>query len=190
MQIIRGLRLTTLLVTLTSFGCMPKMSVQDIKNMQPTRPTQLDRLEALLGDWETDGEITMAMLDQPLHTTGANSARWTLDRRFLVEQAEINMGELGKVTGMSIWSWDPAIRKYRMWWFDSLGETSEATVTYNEKTKTWHMKASGQKYGSTTAGRGTLKHIDADTLEWTWKEYDPLGLIQFADMKGTSRRKR
>ena len=54
MPMIRLTQLTTLLVTLTSFGCMPKMSVQDIKNMQPTRPPELDRLDALLGDWVTE----------------------------------------------------------------------------------------------------------------------------------------
>lgn len=171
-------------------GCMPKMSVQDVKAMQPARPADLDRLDALLGEWETTGEVQMAVLDKPLHTTGANSARWTLDKRFLVEQARLNMGELGELTGTSVWSWDPQIKKYRMWWFDSFGETSAATVTYDEKTRTWTMKGSGQKYGHKTLGRGTLRHIDDNTVEWTWKEYDALGLFQLADMKGTSRKKR
>lgn len=175
-------------------GCkMPLMGCQitpaDIVAMQPQRAPELDRLERLLGSWDTEGSISMMSMETPVHTTGHNEASWALDRRFLIEHAELDMGELGKITGMSIWWWDPAIRKYRMEWLDSLGETSHAVVTFNERTDTWHMKAVGQKYGHKTSGRGTLKHIDDNTLEWTWKEYDSLGLFQLADMKGTSKRK-
>lgn len=170
-------------------GCMPKMTIESIKQMQPPRPVELDRLEMLLGDWETEGQVVMSVLDEPMRSTGTNSARWALDKRMLVEHAELDMGPLGKMTGMSIWSWDPTIKKYRMWWFDSFGETSEAVVTYDEASETWHMKAKGKKYGHSTSGRGTIRRIDDDTLEWTWKEYVALGLIKVADMKGTSRRK-
>ena len=170
-------------------GCMPKMTLESIKQMQPPRPVELDRLEMLLGEWETTGEVRMAVLDEPMRTTGSNIATWALDRRMVVEHASLDMGPLGKMTGMSIWSWDPTIKKYRMWWFDSFGETAEAVVTYDEATETWHMRGTGQKYGYKTSGRGTLRRVDDDTLEWTWKEYDALGLIKFADMKGVSRRK-
>ena len=169
-------------------GCMPKMTVDQIKQMQPARPVELDRLDMLLGRWETEGQVKLSVLDEPLRTTGTNEAVWSLDRRMLIEHAELNMGALGKLTGMSIWTWDPSRKKYRMWWFDSFGETSEAMVTYNEATETWHMSGTGQKWGYNTRGRGTLRRIDADTLEWTWQEWDRLGLFKLADMKGLSRR--
>jgi len=176
------------MVTGGSAGCMPKMSIEQIKAMQPVRPPQLDRLDMLLGKWETSGEVRMTVLDGVLSTSGSNEATWAMDKRFLVDRADLNMGELGAMTGMSIWTWDPTVRKYRMWWFDSFGETSEATASYNETTRTWHMKARGQKYGHATTGKGTLRQIDENTLEWTWKEYAGLGLIKLADMKGISRR--
>ena len=179
----------TLCTATLGAGCMPKMSFEDIKQMQPPRAVELDRLEMLLGDWITEGEVSMAVMDEVMRTTGTNHAVWSLDRRMVVDHADLDMGPLGKMTGMSIWSWDPSIKKYRMWWFDSFGETSEAIVTYNESTQTWHMKGKGQKYGYKTSGRGTLRRIDDDTLEWTWKEYDAFGIIQLADMKGISRRK-
>ena len=169
-------------------GC--KMTAADIVAMQPPRAPQLDKLQFMIGSWETEGDVHMMVMDEPLHTTGQNEARWALDRRFLIEEATLDMGELGRITGMSIWWWDPTIKKYRMSWFDSMGETSHAVVTYHERTDTWHMKAKGQKYGYKTSGKGTLKRIDDDTLEWTWKEYDSLGLIKLADMKGFSRRKK
>ncbi len=170
-------------------GCMPRMDIQAIKQMQPERPAELDRLDMLLGEWETSGEVRMAVLDEVLSVTGSNSATWELDKRMLVERAELDMGELGKMTGMSIWWWDARARRFRMWWFDSFGEISEAAVRYDEASQTWHMSAKGQKYGHATSGRGTLRRIDENTLAWTWNEYDALGLIKLATMKGTSHRK-
>ncbi|MCH7802377.1 MAG: cyclic nucleotide-binding domain-containing protein, partial [Chloroflexi bacterium] len=58
---------------------------------------------------------------------------------------------------------------------DSFGEISEAVVRSDEASQTWHMRAKGQKYGHATSGRGTLRCIDENTLEWTWNEYDALG---------------
>jgi len=175
---------------LTSAACMPRMTIQDIADMRPPRAAQLDRLERLIGEWETEGEVRMAVLDQPLTATGRSTARWTLDRRFLMEEAELDMGDLGRVSGTSIWSYDAAIGKYRMWWFDSLGETSESVITYDEKSDAFFMRTRGRKYGYATTGRGTLRHVDENTLAWTWKEFDGMGLIELADMKGVSRRRK
>ena len=136
-------------------GCMPKMTVTQIKAIQPARPWQLDRLEMLLGRWTTTGEVTMSVLDSVLKTRGTNEASWSMDRRMLIDHAELEMGELGRLTGMSVWTWDPTRKKYRMWWFDSFGETSEANVTYNEATETWHMSGTGQEWGNNTRGKGT-----------------------------------
>lgn len=181
--------IATVSALVSTTGCMPKMSVDDLGAMQPPRPKQLDRLDMLLGRWETTGEIRMAMLDEPVKTGGTNDATWALGKRMLIEHADLDMGPMGHMTGMSVWTWDEARGKYRMWWFDSMGEFSEATVTYNERTKTWSMRGKGSKHGFITFGRGTLRQIDDDTLEWTWREYDPLGLFKFADMKGISRRR-
>jgi hypothetical protein len=169
-------------------GCMPRMTIQEIADMRPPRPPELDRLDRLVGDWETVGEVRMTVLDEALHT-GRSSARWILDKRFLREDAELELGELGKVTGTSIWSFDPAAGKYHMWWFDSLGETSHAVITFDPRADAWFMRTRGRKYGYATSGRGTLRHLDDDTLEWTWQEFDATGLFRLADMKGVSRRR-
>ena len=169
-------------------GCLPKLSPDDLSQLRPQRPPELEKLNMLLGEWETTGEIRMAVLDAPIHTKGKNRATWSLDGRVVLDQAELDMGPLGPMTGMSLWTWDPQSKKYHMHWFDSFGETSFATVSYHAGSKTWRMKARGQKYGHSTAGHGTLRAIDADTLEWTWNETDSLGWINFAEMKGISRR--
>ena len=175
-------------ITLT-LGCLPKLTTDQLRDAQPPRPEELDRLDQLLGDWETEGRIDLAVLDEPIHTQGHNQAIWTLDRRVMLDRAELDMGPLGRITGQTMWTWDESIGKYRMWWFDSLGETSQAVVRYDDRSRTWHMKSTGVKYGRRTGGWGSIKHLDDDTLEWTWVETDSLGLIRFAEMHGTSRRK-
>lgn len=169
-------------------GCIPKMTVEEIRQFQPERPAELDRLDMFLGEWETNGTIEMAMLDEPITTSGRNRAEWTLDRHIVEDHADLDMGPFGRMQGKTLWTYDPAIGKYRMWWFDTLGETSEVVATFDERRDMWRMKARGQKYGRQTSGRGTIRRIDANTLEWTWDEASASGLIRFAKMRGISRR--
>jgi len=171
-------------------GCLPKMTPEELGSFERVRPVELERLDMLLGRWETTGEVNMAVLDGVVHTSGTNEAKWSLDRRMVVDQAELDMGPLGKLTGFTIWTWDEAIGKYRMWWFDSMGEFSQGIVTYDESKKQWRIKTSGSKYGYNTSGRGTIRQIDKDTLEWTWREGDGWGLMTFADMHGVSTRRK
>ena len=106
----------------------------------------------------------------------------------LVEHASLDMGPMGPMSGMSIWTFDEGSEKYKMWWFDSFGETSEVIATWNDRRKTWRLKSTGQKYGHSTSGFGTIRLIEDGVLEWTWVEQDALGVITFARMQGTSRR--
>lgn len=169
-------------------GCMPKMTVEQIAGFVPEKPAELDRLNMFLGEWETTGTIELSVLDEPIATSGRNRAAWTLDGYVLEDNADLNMGPFGRVKGTTHWTYDSAIGKYRMWWFDTLGETSTVVATFDERSQTWRMKAAGQKYGRRTSGRGTIRRVDDNTLEWTWDEASASGLIRFAKMRGTSRR--
>lgn len=175
-------------LSLFALGCMPKMTVEQIAQYAPNRPPELDRLNMFVGDWQTTGTIELAMLDEPIATSGRNHAEWILDGCVVEDQSDLDMGPFGRVKGKTLWAWDPALGKYRMWWFDTLGETSEVVATFNKRTDTWHMKAKGQKHGWRTSGRGTIRRIDDNTLEWTWNEASASGLVRFAKMRGTSRR--
>jgi len=181
---------TLALLTILASGCLPKMTAEELGSFSPDRPEQLDKLDMLLGTWETAGEVRMAILDEVVHTTGTNEAKWSLDRRMLIDQAKLDMGPLGKLTGFTVWTWDDAIGKYRMWWFDSMGEFSEGIVTYDEKRQLWKIRTTGSKYGYSTSGTGTIRRMDDDTLEWTWREGDGWGFITFADMRGVSHRRK
>ncbi len=180
-----GLTCTCLLMT----GCTPKFTIEDIKNMTPERPVELDKLEMFMGTWESETEMNMSGLDEVLKGTGVGTMSWKADKRYLVEESEFDMGELGKMSGMGIWTYDPTIRRYRNWWFDSHGSVGQGTAKYCEESRTWHMKAKSKSPMGRTKGKGTAKFVDDDTIEWSWTERDGSGLFKIMDMTGTSRRK-
>jgi len=57
-------------VTLGVTGCMPKMTIEQMKQQMPQRPAELDRLDAFVGKWQGEGEAKFAFLDTPLRITG------------------------------------------------------------------------------------------------------------------------
>ena len=173
-------------------GCMPTMTIEEMKAMRPERPVELDELAFLEGRWEHTGEAKMAGLDRTLKSSGSSSNSWDNDRWCLLERVDFEMEELGKMKGLNIWTYDTKRRKYRTSWFDSYGATAQGTATYDESSKTWKLKAKGSSDWGTSIARGTMTIVDDNTIDWTWTEWmgwDCLRLCPIFEFKGTSRRK-
>ncbi|MBI1827523.1 MAG: DUF1579 family protein [Planctomycetes bacterium] len=180
--------LLMLLATISCGGCcFHGMSNDELAKMRPSRPEALDRLNMLAGDWETTGEIRMAFANEVIRTHGHNYADWDVDRHLLVDHSEMDMGPMGLMSGLTVWGYDESKGRYRMSWFDSFGEASTATARFHEMDRTWHMKMKGRMHGFTICGTGTIRHVDENTLEWTWIER-VWGIYEVANMKGTSQR--
>jgi len=170
-------------------GCrMPSYDLDRIKEQLAQRPVELNRLDQLAGKWKTSGTIKFIGIDEPIHTTGTSEAAWECDGRLLVERSQFDMGPLGPMSGLSVWSWDENKRRYGMQWFDSFGEQTRGHARYDEDTKTWHISTRGRSSLCNVATRGTVRVIDHDTLEWTWDQWDAWGILQFAEMRGMSQR--
>ncbi len=177
---------------MASWGCMPKLDVESLKAMQPARPPEMDRLGGFIGKWEGSGEIRMAVLTEVLPTTGVSTNAWDCDGRCMLEHDEYEMGDLGSVSDVSVWTWDPKGKVFRIHRFDSIGGVAVGTADYHEKSQTWRLKSKTQTPWGAMVSRGTVKMVDEDTLEWTWDEWpawDWLGLFKIAEMKGTNRRR-
>lgn len=173
-----------------SAGCLqPDFDIERIKEMMPARPAQLDRLDMLVGQWQTEGEVNMFGLDEPFAVHGTSEATWEHDRWFLVDRAEFDMGPLGPMSGTSVWTWDPKARKYRMWWFDSFGETATGTAVYKEATKSWRIHTRGRNAWCNIVNRGTITLDNDGSLHWTWTQWDAWHIWKISRMSGTSRRK-
>lgn len=182
------IRLLALCATVMITGCMPKMTIEDMKAMQPKRPGELDKLNAFVGDWEFEGEMKFEFLDEPIKTSGSSSTRWAGDNWYLIGDMVFDMGELGTMHGHETWTYDTHTKKYRQTWTDSMGSSGYGEGYYDEKTDTWYMKATSYMAFGKSTMKGHVKFLDADTMEWIWAEYAMGGLMKISEMTGTGRR--
>lgn len=168
-------------------GCAPKMTQEQMAQMRPERPAELDALNAWVGKWEYSGTAEMDMLeDGPLTMTGTMDTRWAGDNWYIVSNATMKMGDWEPMKGMETWTYDVHSKVYRSSWVDSMGAVGYGEGKFDAETNTWTFKAtSHMPFGKSTM-KGKATFVDADTIEMEWAEY--MGLMKTMDMKGTSRR--
>lgn len=168
-------------------GCMPRMTVEQLKAEMEKRPAELDRLDMLVGRWEGAGEVRMPVLDQPLKLTMTAEAKWAGHKRYLVEEIEWRMGDIEPGYSTRLWVYDPKGREYRTVWVESVGVASMAECEYEEKERHWEFSADSHGPAGKTRQFGRIRFVDDNTIEWTFTEY--WGLIKIVEMTGTARRK-
>lgn len=168
-------------------GCMPKMTIEEMKAEMPKRPAELDRLNDFAGTWEFEGTAKFTFLDEALKTTGTSQGKWEGDGWYLVIHNAFNMCELGDMKSIETWTYDTHSKKYRSTWVDSMGSLSTGSTTYDEETRTWKMKARSYGPHGKTTMKGTFKFIDDDTMEWCVTEH--AGLMKIVEMSGTGKRR-
>ena len=183
-------RMIALCAPLLLTGCMPKMTIQEMQAMTPERPVELDKLNAFLGEWEFEGVMNMAMVDEPITTSGTNTVRWAGNNWFLISDGVFNMAGFDEeMIGHETWTYDTHAKKYRTTWTDSMGGTGMGVTRYDEKDDIWYMTARANTPFGRSSMKGHVKFINPSTMEWTWSEYMMGGLMKVSSMTGTSRRK-
>jgi hypothetical protein len=163
------------------------MSMEDMQ--PPARPVELDRLNAFVGTWEGTAEGTMG--EHSFSGKGTSTATWETGGWTLVERGRFtsndpkdkNVHEM-----LSVTTWDAHEKRYCSGSADNMGGLSKATMKYDEKTQTWHMKGTGQGPMGCTVEEGTVRFVDPNTMEWTWKAWDSWKINKVMEMRGTSRR--
>ncbi len=170
-------------------GCMPKMTIEDMKAMMPQRPPELDQLKAFAGRWEYTGEAKMAGLDRLLKISGHGEAKWEGDGRYLVSHEVMSMEEFDEMRGMATWTYDAHSKKFRSTWVDSMGTIAIGTARHDERTNTWYMRSTSYGPFGKTLAKGRVEFTDPDTAVWRWTEYAMGGLVKTMEMTGTSKRK-
>ena len=173
---------------MTFAGCMPKMTLEEMKSMMPQRPAELDKLNDFVGRWDFTGEANMAFLDEPVSTTGTGESHLDDSGWFLVGNSVFKMQGFDDLRAHDTWTYDTHSKKYRSTWVDSMGSTGTGTSTHNEKTNTWTMRATSHGPYGKTVMKGCIKVIDDDTMEWCWSEYALGGLLKTMEICGTSKR--
>lgn len=178
------------LLVLGTLGCqMPKMDLDEMLK-PPPRPAELDQLAAFVGTWEGSSEGKMAGTDEACHGHGTSTTTWDADKWILVERMDYTLRDKHKMSGIGIWRWDPAIKKFRTTWFDNYGGTAEGTAWFDSKAGAWRMKTKSRwADGMTSVGEGTIRFTDSNTMEWQMSEWNALKTMKFMEMNGTSKRK-
>jgi len=139
----------------------------------PQRPAALDHLGMLVGTWEGEATIKICGLDEPMTGKGTSTSTWDADKWMLVERYEYEAGEDEMIKGTSIYTWDPKIKKFRLFGTNNWGELMSGTGSYCPKSKTWYFEGETCHLygGGKTYGKGYSKMINEKTQEWKWKEW-------------------
>ena len=171
-------------------GCQPSEEEMATMMKQPPRPAELERLENFVGTWKADFEINVADGDEVKTNSGQITRQWAADKWMLVENWEHDMGDGNMMKGVTLTSWDRFAGKYRVMSTDNYGGRSVGTMVYDEEEKIWKVKAKGRDgmTGERVVEKWTAKFTDPSTIEWTWAQYDGLGLFKNIEATGTSRR--
>jgi hypothetical protein len=176
-------------VTLAVVGCMPKMTIEEMRAMMPERPVELDHLNTWIGTWVGEGEAEMAGLDESIKATSESTTEWGCDGWCVIERGKFEMEGFDPMEGIGLWTYDIKAKKFRGFWVDSMGTTSVGTATYSPETQIWKMKGKSRSAFGKTVMRGSFTIPDPDSMEWSMTEYDGTGLFKTMEMTGKSRRK-
>ena len=101
----------------------------------PGRPSALDRLDALIGRWLTEGATEPPEADA-VPIFASDVYEWLPGRQFVLHTAYGRIGDVG-VGGVEIIGYDAATGQFRTWFFDSQGNTSTQSLTYRDGVWTW-----------------------------------------------------
>jgi hypothetical protein len=175
-------------VSMVLTGCMPSMTIEEMKTMMPKRPAELDKLNAFAGEWVGTGEAKMMGIDEPIKTRATTEGHWEGNNWYLVVRGKYQMEGFDGMEAIETWSYDQHSKKYRNTWTDSMGSMGTG-VSWIDKKGVWQMRAKSHGAWGPTTMKGTLSMLDDNTMEWEWNEYAFFGLIKTMEMKGTSKRK-
>lgn len=102
----------------------------------PPRDPALDRLEAFVGTWATEGEVR-ATASRPARTfRAADVYEWLPGRFFLVHRWDAQMPD-GSVQGIEIIGYDPASATYSVHPYDSWGSATVMRAIADDRTWTF-----------------------------------------------------
>src|SRR5262245_37492129 len=104
--------------------------------MATTRPPELDRLEAFIGRWITEGS-TIANQDAPAAGIVASDVyMWAPGRRFVMHPAYGHIGSVD-VGALEVIGFDPETGQFRTHFFDSDGKVITESLSHHDGTWIW-----------------------------------------------------
>ncbi|MDX1961685.1 MAG: DUF1579 family protein [Pirellulales bacterium] len=145
------------------------------KNAEPTvaLPAEIKQLEQLIGIWDCRHVSRRAeWTPAEIQTTIKIQRQWILDGWF-VQDTTISTE---KLSGLSLFSFDPQSKRYRSWWFSDAGHHNTSYGDWDDKARKFTFAAKLPN-GLTSASTGEIQ--DADHQTWYVRVTDTAGKVYF-----------
>lgn len=147
-------------------------------------PPELKALERLVGSWDTVAISKPAeWTPKEIRTTSKVTRKWVLDGRFLQDTSEGSDGQ----ESFSLMTFDPQMKKYRSWWFNSEGNRNKAVGERNEETESMAFRA---ELDDGLVARSSVRFIDKDRHIWKVEVKDGNDKLYFDTEWTVTRRKK
>ena len=168
--------LSCLLVS--ALSCLAGAGAQDTA---ADRPAELRVLDKYIGTWD----VVAGSPEDPA-AQGTYTAKWVLDGRFVHTTGTLETADgSNDFKLISLMTYDPNAKKYRVWNFMSNGLTSEAEATWDANTQTMTRVT---RYGEVT--QTAESDFSQDGVEkWTMVAADSDQNV-VSEMKGTNKRRK
>lgn len=164
-------RMCNLIIALFALFLIPSSRLRAAD--APPKSPELNVLERFVGDWTTEGTVTVLNAQpQDLKTTGTATRKWILDGRLIEESGASSDGTKAKV----LFTYDVAKKVYRNWYFSSVGDCFDTSGQWNEATQTFSFRTD---LGNGFTQTSTIHFTDADHHEWSSKVTDAAGKVYF-----------
>jgi Protein of unknown function (DUF1579) len=104
--------------------------------MADARPAALDRLEAFIGRWITEGETVARPGVPSVPIVASDVYQWMPGRRFVMHPAYGRMGDID-VGGLEVIGHDPETDQFRTYFFAASGEVIQETLSHEGGAWIW-----------------------------------------------------
>lgn len=154
----------------------------------PPRPAELDRLDSWVGNWNSNFEMCSG--GKTMTMTGTGVISWDCEKRILFERATSDMGEMGKVCELILYSWDCDAGRYKVGYFSGMGEANMGHMKWNEKKGAFELRGKGKNpmTHQTTIFEMDIRMPDQNTMTFKATEWDALHLTKLSEGTGTAKR--
>jgi len=129
--------------------------VRDDPRPEPTRRERLAELDWMVGEWVNESE------DAVVSTSG----RWTDDGNFLVRDFDVRIEAKVALKGTQRIGWDPVLKQFRTWVFDSEGGFAEGFMA--RQGDQWIVKSTGVRDdGQPVSATSVITVLGKDRVGW------------------------
>ncbi|MEO7453265.1 MAG: DUF1579 family protein [Fimbriimonadales bacterium] len=111
----------TVLVSTILLGSMALAQEPEMPDMTP--PKEMEKLHALVGTWKGKEKHFDPGNTTPMEVDATITNKLTLGGHFLQGDYKTSIPGFGEFSGLQMISFDPATKKYVIYWFDSMSNT-------------------------------------------------------------------